>query len=53
MSIARALASGLHCRPLADTLRDTSTWGHAEPARPNVGLAPEREAELLAAWHAR
>jgi hypothetical protein len=52
-SIARALASGLHTRPLAETLLDTAAWcAHAPavaPGRPAVGLLPEREAALLAA----
>ncbi len=51
----RALAAGFTPRPLAETVRDlhraevespTSTAG-------TVGLAPEREAELLDAWAAR
>jgi 2'-hydroxyisoflavone reductase len=60
--IGRAIASGLRCRPLAETLADTATWAAGQPAaagtaegppRPGVGLAPAREAELLARWHAR
>ena len=77
VSIAAALATGLHCRSVAQTAADTAAWvaeetaistksataetvataaqaANAEgPPRPNVGLAPEREAALLAAWHAR
>ncbi len=58
VSLARAMATGLACRPLADTLRDTAAWlaGHAlttaapgGPPRPAVGLTPEREGELLRA----
>ena len=55
----RAEAAGLRCRPIADTVRDTLTWlaslpAQSAPAQPaGVGLTPEREAELLAAWHAR
>jgi 2'-hydroxyisoflavone reductase len=55
--IARALASGLNCRPWAQTLADTAVWAATAPApalgvplRPNVGLSPEREATLLAVW---
>ncbi|MDO9093112.1 MAG: NAD-dependent epimerase/dehydratase family protein [Rubrivivax sp.] len=60
VNIARALATGLQCRPLQDTLRDTADWADQQasasprgpdtngPARPAVGLAPEREATLLA-----
>jgi len=58
VSVARARASGLVCRPLAHTLRDTADWVNAQPAqpgpaRPSVGLAPEREAALLQAWRQR
>ena len=68
VNIKRALATGLQCRPLAVTLSDTARWlqdsaispevavaataSAASPARPAVGLAPEREAELLLAWQA-
>ena len=47
---SRARAAGLRERPLEDTLR--ATLEHAEP-KPEAGLAPERERELLAAWAAR
>lgn len=55
VSIERALAQGLTCRPLEDTARDTLAWERAlvtdsRPASP--ALTPEREAEVLAAWHA-
>jgi 2'-hydroxyisoflavone reductase len=61
--IRRALVTGLQCRPLAQTLRDTAAWvaepaappaptATAGPARPAVGLDPGREAALLAAWAA-
>lgn len=48
-----ALAAGLRFRPLEETLRDTAAW-HAkrpEPLQLKAGLTPEREAELLEAWH--
>ena len=48
--VSRAVAAGLRFRPVADTLRDTRAL--AKPVE-GVGLTPEREAELLAAWHAR
>jgi 2'-hydroxyisoflavone reductase len=61
--IGRALATGLQCRPLAQTLADTAAWAAAEgggpvqsagtPPRPAVGLAPAREAALREAWRAR
>ena len=64
MDIRRALDAGLTHRPLADTVRDTWSWLAAgstttERARAHrklliqVGLAPEREAQLLAAAHQR
>ncbi len=47
--VDRALAAGLRFRPLADTVR-----GALEAASPTdaAGLTEEREAALLAAWHA-
>lgn len=55
--VDRALAAGLAHRPIHDTVRDTLTWWRAEAAErraaPKLGLSPEREASLLAAWHAR
>lgn len=55
VSCARALAAGLHYRPLEDTIRDTLTWVKTRPAEHawRAGLSPEREAELLAAWCAQ
>jgi 2'-hydroxyisoflavone reductase len=47
---ARAMAAGLTFRPLEDTAR--ATLEEAEPVE-GVGLAPARETELLAEWHAR
>lgn len=51
---SRALAAGLRPRPVDETIRDLHA---AEAANPTVtpapvGLVPEREAELLAAWSA-
>ncbi|NRQ34555.1 NAD-dependent epimerase/dehydratase family protein [Nonomuraea sp. NN258] len=56
---ARARAVGLVCRPLADTVADTWAWlceggsllVHERAAR--LGITPEREAAILAAWDAR
>lgn len=52
--------AGLTARPLAETAADTLTWLRTGPPprprdnpRPEPGLDPAREAELLAAWHAR
>lgn len=54
-SIAKALAAGLTFRSLADTARDTLAWFKTLPAERQktlkAGLTPEREAEVLAAWH--
>lgn len=53
---ARARAAGLTFRPLADTARDTLAWWNAGPGRERAlrtGLAPEKEAAILRAWHAR
>ncbi|MEV5876639.1 NAD-dependent epimerase/dehydratase family protein [Streptomyces sp. NPDC052101] len=53
--VSRALATGLACRPAAETVADTWRWlteigGEAplRPDRPPVGLAPETEAKVLA-----
>jgi 2'-hydroxyisoflavone reductase len=53
--VSRALAAGLRFRPIAETVRDTLGWARTWPADRalRAGLAPEREAELLRAWHAR
>jgi 2'-hydroxyisoflavone reductase len=55
--IKRSLAEGLRARPLDETVRDTLAWHETRPAERKAalrsGLTPEREAELLAAWHAR
>jgi 2'-hydroxyisoflavone reductase len=42
---------------VADTTKDTLEWYHSLPAerrnaKLRAGLAPEREVEVLAAWHA-
>ncbi|MFK0173109.1 NAD-dependent epimerase/dehydratase family protein [Streptomyces sp. NPDC090306] len=53
--VSRALAAGLVCRPVEETVADTWAWlrgigGHApqRPDRPPVGLDPELEATVLA-----
>jgi nucleoside-diphosphate-sugar epimerase len=53
-AVDKALAAGLRIRPLAETVGDTWAWlqsigGTAlqRPDRPQLGLPPEREAELL------
>ena len=53
-----ALRSGLVCRPARATVEDTWSWLRDNPEwtpavsadRPAVGMDPEREAALLAAW---
>lgn len=53
--IDRALAKGLTFRPLAETVRDTLAWFKSLPqdrqSKLHAGLTPERETEVLAAWH--
>lgn len=53
----RAVEKGLTFRPLADTARATLDWYRSRPAGEQAklrsGLAPEREREVLALWHAR
>ncbi|NNM04123.1 MAG: NAD-dependent epimerase/dehydratase family protein [Gemmatimonadetes bacterium] len=55
VNVERAVAAGLTYRPLADTALDTLTFHKARPEeeRTNLqaGIAPERELEVLAAWH--
>ncbi|ALN79624.1 NAD-dependent epimerase/dehydratase family protein [Lysobacter antibioticus] len=55
-SVAKARAAGLSYRPLRETVRDTLAYWHGLPAerrsKPKAGIAPQREAEVLQAWHA-
>ena len=54
--IGRALRAGLSFRPLPTTAADTLAWFRTQPAerqaKLRAGLAPDREADLLAAWKA-
>jgi 2'-hydroxyisoflavone reductase len=54
---AAAEAAGLTWRPLADTVADTWAWQRTvddwQPGPLTPGLAAEKEAQLLAAWHRR
>jgi 2'-hydroxyisoflavone reductase len=50
VEVSRALAAGLTFRPLEETIRDTLELADTVDG---VGLAPQREAELLEAWHGR
>jgi 2'-hydroxyisoflavone reductase len=51
----RALEKGLTFRPLAETARDTLAWFKQQTperqAKLKSGLTPEREKEVLEAWH--
>ena len=57
VSSQRAIARGLTFRPIADTARDTVAWFEGLPPElqqkfsSRAGLKPEREAEVLEAWH--
>jgi 2'-hydroxyisoflavone reductase len=62
VDVSKAVAAGLTFRPLEDTVRDTLAWastgGEPAPLASGIeigaaGLVAEREAELLAEWHAR
>jgi 2'-hydroxyisoflavone reductase len=55
-NIDRALAAGLTFRPIAVTARDTVAWYKSLPEDDRTRssrFTPEREADVLAAWHAR
>jgi 2'-hydroxyisoflavone reductase len=49
VDVSRAVTAGLRFRPVQETIAGAAT----APAVEGVGLTPEREAELLAAWRAR
>ena len=56
VSVAAAMAKGLSYRPLDMTARDTLAYHKSRPAerqaKLSAGLTPERETEVLKAWHA-
>jgi len=56
MNINKAVSKGLTFRPLADTTNATLDWFRKQTAdrqsKMRAGIKPEREAEVLAAWHA-
>ena len=56
MDCSKAINAGLKFRALADTARATLEYYHAQPperqATLKAGLAPDKEVETLAAWHA-
>ncbi len=49
---SKAVKAGLTTRPLAQTVQATLEWYGTGKARDAWGVKPEREAEVLAAWHA-
>ena len=57
ISNAKALSKGLTFRPLPDTTQATLEWFRKQPAerqaKLKAGITAMREAEVLAAWHAR
>ena len=60
-NIERAVAKGLTFRPLAVTIKDTLDWHKTRPQEDRdkldagavSGISAAREAEVLAAWHAK
>jgi 2'-hydroxyisoflavone reductase len=55
VNCGKALASGLTFRTLGETIQDTSAWDNGRPEnlkRP-LGIRPDRESQLLQAWHLR
>ena len=48
VDVRKAIGAGLTFRPIDDTV--TATLAETE-VKPGIGLDPEREAEILAAWH--
>ena len=57
VSNQRAIAAGLTFRPLAETVTDLLAWYRSQTperqAEVRAGIAREKEAELLKAWHAQ
>jgi 2'-hydroxyisoflavone reductase len=57
VSNRRALERGITFRPIGDSARDTLAWFRTLPAERQAnmlaGLPPEREADVLRAWHGR
>ena len=60
-NIDRALAKGLTFRPVTVTIKDTLEWNKTRPQEAQdklaagaiAGISAQREAEVLAAWHAK
>jgi 2'-hydroxyisoflavone reductase len=57
VNVKKAIRSGLTLRPLSITTRDTLEWFKKQtPERQSkmrAGIKPEKEAEVLTAWHAK
>lgn len=57
ISNKKAVVKGLTFRSIADTTQATLEWFRSQPAERQAtlrsGISPEREKEVLAAWHAR
>ncbi|MFF5206980.1 NAD-dependent epimerase/dehydratase family protein [Streptosporangium sp. NPDC000396] len=53
-SSAKAIAAGLRCRPVAETVRDTWAWLRDIPVEERSfgkhGIDPEKETRILAEW---
>src|SRR5580704_9902634 len=56
-STARAQKAGLKVRPMQETVSDTLAWFHTLPperqAKVRAGIDPQKEADVLKAWHAK
>ncbi len=56
MNISKAVSHGLTFRPLPETVRATLEWFRKQPVerqlKMRAGIKAQREAEVLAAWHA-
>lgn len=55
ISVAKAMKAGLKHRDVKETVADTLKWFKEQPAerqaKLRTGIDPEREKEVLAAWH--
>lgn len=55
VAVERAVAAGLHFRPITETIRDTLSWAAALPPdrTRRAGLDPAKETEILRHWKER
>lgn len=60
IDVSRAMAQGLAFRPMEQTVKATLDWWHSMPESTEgprtdlrAGIAPDKEASVLEAWHAR